>query len=135
MTEPFVVTADDFSPDLLSIAHSWWEREGWPQLPLEVLPKTGVVISVNGKPASMGWFYKTDSAFGYLEWIVANPDIRGEQRHAALNKLIEELLSRAKEAGFKLIFMSIENESLKKRLETMGFQATDKNMTNMIWRG
>lgn len=134
MQDTFEVTADAFRPDQIEIAHEWWRAQSWPELPLEMLSKTGVVTSVDGEPAAMGWFYKSDSTLGYMEWIVANPKIRREKRTAALNLLIEELLKRAKEAGFTLIFMSVHNESLKNRLEKQGFQATDKNMTNMIWR-
>lgn len=115
-----------------STISGWWTAQSWPVVPLDHLPQTGVVVTLAGKPAAACWIYKTDSAFALLEWIVADPEVRGEPRDSVLSTLISgaALLTRA--MGFKTIHMSIKNASLAKRLEAQGFQPTDQGMTNYV---
>ena len=128
------LTVKPFEFSMLGEIHEWWAVAGFAKLPVELLPVNGLVVSIGDELACAGWLYRSDSALGYLEWIVANPDVRREPRDKALNLLISTLLARAKGLGIKLIFSSIHHELLAMRLEKHGFIKTDRNMTNLVWR-
>lgn len=129
------ISVELFMPEMLPMVHEWWASEKFPLLPLEILPKTGIVVLVDDVAACAGWLYKSDSTLGYIEWIVANPLVRREKRDNALNRLISELLYEAKKAKINLLFTSVKHPVLLKRLERMGFIASDSGMTNMVWKG
>jgi hypothetical protein len=128
-----MITVGLFEPKThYEAASKWWTDQKWPVLPLSHLPATGVVVSLRGAPAAAGWIYKTDSAFCLLEWIVADPSVRGEDRDAVLSVLISSAKTLAQVQGFQMIYMSIRNESLAKRLEANGFERQDEGMTSFI---
>lgn len=107
----------------------WWAAQGWPKLPLTHLPQTGVIVFSGDSPAAAGWIYKTDSAYCWLEYIVANPDVRGEARASAISTLVSSAKCIAKVMGFQSCIMWLENESLAKRISAHGFEPTDKGVT------
>lgn len=111
---------------------SWWKAEQWPGVPLDHLPELGFVSYVDEQPAAAGWIYRTDSAFCLFEFVVANPDVRGEPRGLALAALTEEAIKAALAFDFKTIFTSVSNPSLICRLEAKGFSQADRGMTNLI---
>lgn len=111
---------------------SWWVAENWPIIPLTHLSNNGYVAYVNDTPAMAGWFYQTDSAFCIFEFMVANPEIRHEERALAFKALAGKIKDLAREFGFKSIYSSIRNPSLINRMEKEGFQAQDKT-TEMIF--
>lgn len=113
---------------------SWWKAESWPQVPLNHLPKYGVVISVDDIPACAAWLYQTDSQISWLEWVVANPEVRREKRAAALDELVLTLKNMANRMGFETIFMTARSAPLISRMEKHGFISTDKSMTNLIFK-
>lgn len=116
-----------------NLVTEWWQRQNFAVVPLSHLPQVGIVVFVNEKPTAAGWLYQTDSSICWLEWIVANPEIRGEERKAALSYLINEVKRAASQMDFKTIFMSVQNASLMSRLESHGFVQSDKDMTNLIF--
>lgn len=109
---------------------AWWKAQNWPVMPLSHLPATGIIATDDGKPASACWIYKTDSAYCLLEWIVADPELKGEPRDSALSVLIGAAKMLAASMGFITIHMSIRNQSLGKRLQAHGFSVADRAMTN-----
>lgn len=108
----------------------WWNKHNWPCIPLDHLPENGFIV----EGLAAGFLYKTDSKFGLLEFVVANPDSSKEDRAQALDLVIDNTLNLAKELGFKSIFSSITHPKLIQRYQEHGFMMTDENMTNMIRR-
>lgn len=123
----------DPQSDYLKVS-AWWEKQGWPSIPLEMLPKTGFIMEDAEGGLCAGWLYKTDSKFAWLEWIVANPARPFELRGRALDVLMLRLVETARSSGFKAVFSSINNERLINRYKKHGFKETEKSMTNMIMR-
>lgn len=130
-----MMTAEMFKPnEHYSMVCEWWMAAGWPQgLPLTHLPETGFLISFDDVPACAGFLYKTDSAFCWFDFVVANPAIRRKQRSECLSFLFELVKTAAKAMGFKMIIHSVRNVSLVARLEKAGFQSTEKNVTNLTY--
>lgn len=124
------MTARAFTPADYAEVASWWEAQGWPVIPPEMLPGTGVVVP----GLAAGFLYKTDSAIAILEFVVANPASDKMERRAALDAVIEALLAYAALVGARAVFTSCQHPSLLARYQNHGFQITDTGMTNLIRR-
>lgn len=114
------------------IVSKWWSEQKWPVIPLSHLSQTGILVSHNGIPAACAWIYKTDSAFCWLEWTVANPEVRHEERSLAISGLVSCAKMLAKSMGFESIFMNLKSVSLATRIEKHGFTKTEENTANYI---
>lgn len=129
------VTVTRFIPELHYAEISrWWKAAKWPVIPLDHLAQVGIVSVVNGIPAAAGWIYQSDSAFCLFEFMVANPSVRAERRHAGFSALFSEAKAAAQRLGFQTIIMSVSNDSLIRRLEANGFSVSDRGMTNLIYK-
>lgn len=113
------------------IIHKWWQGHGWPTVPHQALPQFGLIALLNDKPSAVGFIYKTDSCIAWLEWILKDPELKSDKRDSVLDVLIKDLIQYAKDHGFRIVFTSIENKYLGKRLSSHGFRSNDSNMTNM----
>lgn len=108
----------------------WWFEQKWPIIDTKHLPRIGFIV--DGYCA--GFLYQTDSAFGLLEFVIANPKTDKEERSKALDLLLETLIKQAKELNIKSLFTSLEHPKLLERYKKHGFNVSDTNMTNMLMR-
>lgn len=114
----------------------WWTFYNFPPPNKDFLPDNGtsgvMVEDEDGKPLCAGFLYETNSLTCLLEFVIANPESKGEQRHESLLLLIETLTDLAEEWGYKYIFATVGHEKLiDKYLET-GFQKGDVGTTELI---
>lgn len=124
-----------FRPEIHGdMIRGWWQAHGWPALPDDALPKSGLIVVADGVPAVAGFMYMTDSSWGVLEFIVGNKDVSKDTRKQALDVLIPGLLTIAKEHGKRLVFSSVSHPSLIDGYKRHGMIETDKGMTNFVWR-
>lgn len=126
--------AKPYSPNNYPIIRSWWESYKWAPIPEDLLPQTGYIIWQELQPLVSGFVYMTDSKFGVLEWVLANPESDTIKRREALDLLITTLVSAAKEKGCTCLFTTAEHPGLIERYKTHGFTVGDVNMTNLIRR-
>ncbi len=110
---------------------SWWDAHKWPSIPMESLPQTGIIITIDGEPICAVWLYKSDSNLCWMEWMISNPKSPKAHREIALPLLIDTCTNVAKQMGFKIIFTSIKHTRLLKRLTGAGFNVDDTNATNL----
>ena len=108
-----------------NLVASWWEKRGFPKIPAHLLPTNGVIV----EERAVGFLYSTDSGIAWLEWIVSDPDQRGETD--AVSVVIETLVQAAKQLGFSVVFSSLHNERLINKYTKAGFDVGDVGMTNM----
>jgi len=95
----------------------WWNKQGWPSLPVELLPDTGIVVECHGKMCCVGWLYTSNSELAWLGWPVANPDAPAFSRGRAVLKMIETLESLAKELGYSALMTFSEVPAMMKAYE------------------
>lgn len=118
-----------FKPEDHPTAVQWWSAQGWPPVPLDCLPPTGLVV----EGLCMGFVYKCDgSTMGIMEWVVGNPTADKVERALALDVLIDGLEKLSRELGVKYVFTYTKNERLLNRYKKHGFGETDKNMTHLV---
>lgn len=98
----------------------------------EFLPKTGVIVELEGDVLAFGFLYKTDSAFCLFEWISVNKAASREDRDKALDLLTETISKIARDEGFGVLFNTCVSDHLVKRLEKHDFVVCDTGMTNLL---
>lgn len=106
----------------------WWKERNFQNPPLELMPKTGVVVKVDGLFVAAGFLTRTDTAACVIGHLVSDPRASGRDRDEALNKVIDFLVQRAKIERFKFVFMSTNIKSLQERYLSHGFTLTDENI-------
>jgi hypothetical protein len=111
---------------------SWWSKHDWPIVPINALPKTGLIVSDDGMYTCSGFLYATDSSLCWLEWIVSNPDVEYNKRDMSMYLLINGLVEISKKNKFSHIFTSASHSGLIERYKNCGFKQTDLSMTNLI---
>ena len=123
-----MVTPDDYF--LLS---KWWVAHKWTPPKQNLLSEFGLIAEKDGIPLAAGWLYLTTSKFGWLEFLVSNPDAPRKDMTIALKCLIERLLQEAKDFGVLSVFSSLNNKGLIRMYKKMGFKEAENNMTNMVY--
>lgn len=119
------IVQDDFKK-----INQWWKEWEFAQIPQSALPKSGYIVDKDGESIAAVWLYKGDTIVCWMEWFISDKSKSTEDRSEALDYLITNVI---KEAGSnKLIFSSVSNKSLASRLEKLGFQKGDSNMTNYV---
>jgi hypothetical protein len=98
---------------------SWWKDWRWMPPPIEMLPqdgKGGIMVHKDGVEICAGFVYFTNSKAAWIEFIVSNFHYRGDDRHEALEFLINSLIEIIKQTGdFKYIYTSLKSKSLVDR--------------------
>lgn len=102
-----------------------WEKQNWPVIPIQALPKTGMVVYKDDTPVAAGFLYNTDSSLAWLEFIVANPDFDHEVRSEALDLVVNGLVKVAKNYGKSDIFTVSNHKRLINRYKSFDFKEKD----------
>ena len=97
----------------------------------DMLSAYGVIVLDNDVPVICGWLYPVmTSKLCIVENIISDVDIKDK------NDMIKLLYSTfhliAKDLGYKYIKTTVQNESMKSRLESYGYMNTQTNLTNYI---
>jgi hypothetical protein len=116
---------------------SWWRDWRWtPPPPADMLPENGtggVMVSKDGVEICAGFVYFTNSKAAWIEFIVSNFQYKENDRHEALEFLINVLIELVKDAGdFKYIYTSLKSKSLIDRYSNCGFIKGDSNCQEMV---
>jgi hypothetical protein len=114
------------------VLKDWWVRQGFGELPPEVLPQTGIIAEYQGVMIAAGFLYRSDSTIAWLEWVVANPDYHEANRTTAIDAVIAAAEAEAKAQGFKVLFTSSNKSNLVERLQRLSWSATDIGVTQLI---
>jgi hypothetical protein len=89
------------------------------------------MISDKEKNICNAWLYETNSNILLLEWFVVNKQANKQERKECFNHLVDFASKYAKLKGFNVLFSSVKNESLIKKLVDSGYNNTEKGMVNL----
>lgn len=112
------------------IVCKWWMSQNWPTVPLDHLPRTGLVVNLSGAPAAAVWIFQSDSAFCWIAFPIAGKHIRKKARARVLSELIASAKKTAKAMGYASALMSLRNGCFEKRIMEQGFVPTDRGVTH-----
>ena len=104
----------------------WWKRNRFPVPPIQMLPNNGLgglkIVSDDGIDICAGFLFETNSGIAWLEFVVANPDVRDRSiRYESQIMLIASLTVMAEEKGFEAVFSSVKNPNLIKKFIEVGY--------------
>lgn len=125
------VTAEDYA----TIVCLWWKSWGWNTPPsLDMLPQDSVLVihEETQTPVYAGFLYRTGTSIAWMEFVVSNKDATTEQRRGGKEYLFETISSLARYLGFKVLFTSTNEATLKNSLKGSGFVVGDENMYQLV---
>lgn len=112
----------------------WWRGHGWAYVPAHLLPRVGLIIeSDDGQKLCAGFLYTAESSWGWLEWVVTNPQGPMRYRKDAVDLLVSSLVDIARASGMERIISSLHRKSLIRIFEKHGFRKGDVGATEMVW--
>lgn len=120
-----------YTPADYSLVCEWWRRWKWDCLPESSLPDIGVIVDVDGVDTCAAWLVETNCDLAMIEWFISNPAAR-KNRREALSLAVHFLMDIAKSKGFAAVVSTVRNPHLIRSLESMGFEGSETNMTNLI---
>lgn len=114
----------------------WWKDWRWPEPPSkDMLPQDGlcgIMVSKAGVDVCAGFLFLTNSKMAWVEYVISNFEYKNNDRHEAIELLIESLSVIARDKGCKMIFTSLKSSSLIKKYEKCGYKKGSVECTEMI---
>ena len=118
------IKSDDFAHLI-----KWWKHYDHCEVPtVDLLPNYGMdgyVVEKNGKPIMAAFMYLTNSAIGYLDYLVRDPDYNEKDKNNMLWDLQEAcgkyLLSR----GCTMVWGMTSYETIANMAEKIGHDVLD----------
>ena len=112
------MTARRFMHDDLATINEWHAARGQLPAPREMLPVVGCIVD----GVACGFVYRTDSAIGFLDGFVTNPEASSEARHAGLAAVMRALEDECRTSGIRVIVGQCEDYGFAKHaVEQHGF--------------
>jgi hypothetical protein len=99
---------------------SWWEARGNVCLPADVLPPTGSVAMVRGKPVAACFIWLTNAKAAYLAFPVNAPELSPRTAYRAVGLAIEDCVRIAREAGCEMIWAATSSRSIDRLYDRCG---------------
>lgn len=112
--------------------YSWWKKQEWPVLPLEMLPPNGFIVENTTNKIAATWIFKLECPIYLIEWTVGNPELNWEDRSKGIELILNEACNWAKVNGATHILTMTKNERFMNKLENFGFKKTDLGMTHLV---
>ena len=112
----------------------WWDGHGFPCIPSNKLPPFGWMSCDDEGPVVAAFAYLDNGGTGVamIEWIVANPTVRGPLIVKHLKNLMEFMTTTLhEEFDYDFILTTCRHQGLAKLLEKCGFTRTDGNMIHL----
>ncbi len=110
----------------------WWEWWKWPVLPKESLPNNGTggfMVEKDGILIVSVFLFVCNNAthsWGWMEWLVSNPNYRQKDRKKAIELLISKTEEESKKIGIKYLVTIGRNKHLINTHEKLGWHVDRK---------
>lgn len=109
-----------FRADDLSVMADWWKYHRKDDFFPEMLSNLGVVVEGEVQEA-IGFLYETNSARCFSDFCIVNPTLPKKKREKAISALMDSLIGIATGRGFKVMEITVRNNSLLRRCKNKGF--------------
>ena len=105
----------------LCIIHQWLEQHKSHKPGEDEIPAHGFIAFSDNTPVAAAFLRRVECGYGQIDGMVTNPEMSGESRHAALNAIVDQLLSMAKDFGMKGIMAITLDKSILLRSQKYEF--------------
>lgn len=94
----------------------------------EFLPKVGFVAP----GVAMAFLFQTDSKIAFIEALIANPDVKGDERSRGIDEVVGAIIAEARSLGYKSLIASTDMHIVAKRARRLGFTAEGATSYQML---
>lgn len=123
----------EFKPEDHPNIAQWWEGHGWSPIPLNILPKLGMIVSRDDIDVCAGWLYM-DNSVGvcWLDWLVTNPEADPKSVIRCISQLVTFMSDRARDLNYGVMLTACRQPSLVRLYQRNGFNKTDTDVTHLM---
>ena len=111
----------------------WWHSYDGIQIPdSSILPNNGLggfVIEKEGKMIAAAYLYLTNSAVGYIDFLISNPNYKGRDRYDIIAELILICSNAAVAKGCRLVWAMTTYDGIVKRCKDLGGEILEDKYT------
>jgi len=111
----------------------WWESYDGIEIPdSSILPDNGLggfVMEKEGKMVAAAYVYLTNSAIGYIDFLISNPNYKGRDRYDIIAKLILVCSESAVAKGCKLVWAMTTYDGVVRRCRDLGGEILEDKYT------
>ena len=116
----------------ISVLFQWWKGHGFPQLPVDALPKRIFVVANKGVDLYAIPVYTTDSNICWMGFTTSNPEATKEQKKGALKFLLETAEDIMSGLGFSLMVTTSDTPPLMECYSEGGYDLAEENVNFYI---
>lgn len=113
----------------------WWEDNRFPAPSRDMLPENGtcgIMVYKDDVEICAGFLYLTNSSMAWCEYIVANFHYRDDDRQEAILKVIDTISLIAKDRGVRVMYTSLNRDSLINSYKKCGYITGSGKCTEMV---
>lgn len=111
-----------FGLEHLPTLNAWLHQHGHPIPALIEYPEIGYIASDTQGPIAVGFLRRMEGGYGQMDGFSTNPYRSGEDRHKALDMVVNTLITTAKSLKIAGLMVLTEDESTIMRSERHGFR-------------
>lgn len=105
-----------------NILTEWLLARGMSPWSSDDMPGIGYVVSEDGSPIAMGFLRKIEKKTGMIDALCTNPSAPAKKRSAAIDSVVDRIISKAKEIGLLGLVCFSEDKNTLERSEKFGFK-------------
>lgn len=91
---------------------------------LKEMPSIGYVAVLSGRLIAAVFLRKVEGGIAQIDTLVSNPTSTGEERHCAIDLVVEKVLEKAKKLNINGILFTSEDSGTIMRSHKYGFKKT-----------
>ena len=110
-----------------------FSQYNWDPFPKKSTPKTGRIVSFNGKDIAAGFMFFTDVNVAIIGYIIADRNEKSEVRREAASYIIEDLTDYAKIKGNEIIYTYTNHSSLIDIYKGCGYKSLQQNIQTLAY--
>lgn len=117
------MTFDRYSPDDEALIREWLDiRKVYFE---DDLPRTGVICRIDDQPVCAGFLRYVEGSWAILDHLITNPQSKPYVRNIAIDGVVKELISIAKNHSIKKILAFSVDAGILQRSKNHGFEKID----------
>lgn len=124
-----------FKPVYLRDIVEWLLARDLPISLVDDLPKTGfIALSDNRKPIAAGFLREVEGNYGIADSYVTDPRADSGERHSAMDRVVEAVITEAKARNMKMILATSHDLNTISRAQRHGYEKQDHTVLTLDLR-
>lgn len=95
---------------------------------MKTLPKIGYIALLGKNPVAAGFLRRVEGGYAQIDGLTSNSSFGGIIRHEGIRKVVDALISEAKDLKLKGIMGFTHDDGVLKRAKDLGFKTVDQTI-------